>query len=70
MLVHFFSRYWVDARNGLNTMIGQADRIRGNVKRGEYNKAATNAAMLALTTGMARAYMNTIRTMRNQSLVN
>lgn len=58
---NLFARYWVDARNGLNTMLAQTDRIRGNIRRGENMKAATNTALLALTAGVMQAYMNTVR---------
>lgn len=56
-----FTRYWTDRRSRLNSTLAQVDKIKGNIKRGDNAKAATNALTLALAAGTSAAFVQMIR---------
>jgi len=56
-----FVRYWTDRRSRLNTTLAQIDKVRGNIKRGENAKAASNLLTMGLAAGGSAAFIAMVR---------
>jgi hypothetical protein len=62
-----FAAYWTDGRSRLNTIAAHGNKIKGNVRKGNYKKAANQLANYALIAGVSGAMVAAIRDREEES---